>query len=152
MTSLIDLQRNQLLAKLPEATLLRWLPQLEVVEMPLGQVLQESKTVLSHVYFPTSAIVSLQYVMRDGSATEFSTVSNEGIIGISLYLGAESTPSRAEVKRAGKGFRLCGRLVKEEFGRAGPVFHVLLSYAQELITQMSRSAVLGRSNPSIKSI
>jgi len=152
MISLIDLQKNQLLAKLPEAILLRWLPQLEVVEMPLGQVLQESKAVLSHVYFPTSAIVSLQYLMRDGSVTEFATVGNEGIIGISLYLGAESTPSRAAVQRAGKAFRLCGRLVKEEFGRAGPVLHVLLSYAQELITQISRSAVSGRSNSSVKSI
>jgi len=152
MISLIDLQENKLLAKLPEATLLRWLPLLEVVEMPLGQVLQESKTVLSHVYFPTSAIVSLQYVMRDGSPIEFATVGNEGILGISLYLGGESTPSRAKVLRAGKGFRLCGRPVKEEFDRAGPVLQVLLSYAQELITQMSHSAVSGRSNLNIKPI
>jgi len=152
MISLIDLQKNKLLAKLPEATLLRWLPLVEVVEMPLGQVLQESKTHLSHVYFPTSALVSLQYVMRDGSPIEFATVGNEGIIGISVYLGGESTPSRAEIQRAGIGFRLCGRVVKDEFNRAGPVLQVLLSYAQELITQMSRSAVSGRSNSSIKPI
>lgn len=107
---------------------------------------------LSHVYFPTSAIVSLQYVMRDGSPIEIVTVGSEGIVGISVYLGGESTPSCAKVKCAGKGFRLRAALVKEEFDQAGPVLHVLLSYAQELIVQISRSAVSGRANASVKLI
>jgi len=144
MISLIDAQKNQLLAVLPEAELQRWLPQLEPVELPLGQVLYEAGGTLGYVYFPTTAIVSLLYVMEDGSSAEIAVVGNEGIVGISLFMGGESTSSRAVVQSAGKGFRLRGQSMKEEFNRAGPVLHLLLRYTQALITQMSQTAVCNR--------
>jgi CRP-like cAMP-binding protein len=135
---------NQLLAALPESEWLRWSSQLEAVDMPLGQVLYEPGATLSHVYFPTNAIVSLLYVMEDGASAEIAVVGNEGVVGISLFMGGESTPSRAVVQSAGKGFRLCSPLVKEEFNRSGPVLHLLLRYTQALITQMSQTAVCNR--------
>lgn len=144
MISLIDAQKNQLLAVLPEAELERWLPQLEWVEMPLGLVLYESGGTLGYVYFPTSAIVSLLYVMEDGASAEIAVVGNEGIVGISLFMGGESTSSRAVIQSAGRGFRLRGQTMKEEFNRAGPVLHLLLRYTQALITQMSQTAVCNR--------
>ncbi len=144
MISLIDAQKNQLLAVLPEAELERWLPQLEWVEMPLGLVLYESGGTLGYVYFPTSAIVSLLYVMEDGASAEIAVVGNEGIVGISLFMGGESTSSRAVIQSAGRGFRLRGKTMKEEFNRAGPVLHLLLRYTQALITQMSQTAVCNR--------
>jgi len=144
MISLIDAQKNQLLAVLPEAELERWLPQLEWVEMPLGMVLYESGGTLGYVYFPTSAIVSLLYVMEDGASAEIAVVGNEGIVGISLFMGGESTSSRAVIQSAGRGFRLRGQTMKEEFNRAGPVLHLLLRYTQALITQMSQTAVCNR--------
>ena len=137
-------RKNQLLAALPDMEWHRWLPQLEPVDMPLGLVLYESGATLSHVYFPTTAIVSLLYVMENGASAEIAVVGNEGIVGISLFMGGESTPSRAVVQSAGKGFRLKAQVVKEEFNRAGPVLHLLLRYTQALITQMAQTAVCNR--------
>ena len=139
-----DPRKNHLLAALPEAALQRWLPQLEWVEMPLGQVLYESGSTLSHVYFPITAIVSLLYVMENGASAEIAVVGYEGIIGVSLFMGGESTPSRAVVQSAGQGFRLKAQLMKDEFNRAGPVLHLLLRYTQALITQMAQTAACNR--------
>ena len=138
-----DPMRNQLLAALPAAEWGRWLPQLEPVEMPLGQVLYESGSTLSHVYFPTTSIVSLLYVMENGASAEIAVVGHEGIVGISLFMGGESTPSRAVVQSAGQGFRLAAQAIKDEFKRA-PVLHLLLRYTQALITQMAQTAVCNR--------
>ena len=139
-----DPRSNHLLAALPEAEWQRWLPQLESVEMPLGQVLYESGSNLKHVYFPTTAIVSLLYVMENGASAEIAVVGNEGIVGISLFMGGESTPSRAVVQSAGHGFRLKAQATKDEFNRSGPVMHLLLRYTQALITQMAQTAVCNR--------
>lgn len=135
---------NHLLAALPTYIQQSWLPQLEPVEMPLGEVLYESGVTLTHVYFPTTAIISLLYVMEDGASAEIAVVGNEGIVGISLFMGGESTPSRAVVQSAGQGFRLKAQVLKEEFNRAGPVLHLLLRYTQALITQMAQTAVCNR--------
>ena len=135
---------NRLLAALPEAEWRRWLPQLERVEMPLGQVLYESGGTLSHVYFPTTAIVSLLYVMENGASAEIAVVGNEGIVGISLFMGGDSTSSRAVVQSAGLGLRLKAQIMKDDFNRAGPVLHLLLRYTQALITQMAQTAVCNR--------
>ena len=113
-----DPRTNQLLAALPEPEWTRWKPQLALVEMPLGQVLYESGGTLSHVYFPTTAIVSLLYVMENGASAEIAVVGNEGIVGISLFMGGESTPSRAVVQSAGQGYRLKAEVIKHEFNRA----------------------------------
>jgi CRP-like cAMP-binding protein len=137
-------RKNQLLASLPDAELQRWLPQLEAVVMPLGQVLYESGTTLSHVYFPTTAIVSLLYVMENGASAEIAVVGNEGLVGVSLFMGGESTPSRAVVQSAGSGYRLKSQVMKNEFNRAGPVLHLLLRYTQALITQMAQTAACNR--------
>jgi CRP-like cAMP-binding protein len=139
-----DSIKNHLLAALPDIESQRWLPLLESVDLPLGEVLYESGATLSHVYFPTTAIVSLLYVMENGASAEIAVVGNEGIVGISLFMGGESTPSRAVVQSAGKGFRLKAQIVKEEFNRAGPVLHLLLRYTQVLITQMAQTAVCNR--------
>jgi CRP-like cAMP-binding protein len=140
----IDPRSNQLLAALPEAEWSRWQPLLEGVAMPLGHVIYEPGAALSHVYFPTSSIVSLLYVMENGASAEIAVVGNEGIVGISLFMGGESTPGRAVVQCAGQGFRLRAQVVKDEFNRAGPVLHLLLRYTQSLITQMSQTAVCNR--------
>jgi CRP-like cAMP-binding protein len=132
-----------LLAALPAAEWQRWLPQLEYVQMPLGEVLYESGGTLSHVYFPTTAIVSLLYVMESGASAEIAVVGNEGIVGISLFMGGNSTPSRAVVQSAGEGYRLNSAAIKREFNQA-PVVHLLLRYTQALITQMSQTAVCNR--------
>ena len=139
-----DPKQNQLLAALPDAEWQRWLPKLEWVEMPLGHVLYESGKTLSHVYFPTTAIVSLLYVMENGASAEIAVVGNEGLVGVSLYMGGGSTPSRAVVQSEGGGFRLKAKIMKDEFDRAGPVLHLLLRYTQALITQMSQTAVCNR--------
>ncbi|MEO8673668.1 MAG: Crp/Fnr family transcriptional regulator [Tahibacter sp.] len=139
-----DPRKNQLLAALPAAEWARWLPALEAVEMPLGEVMYESGSAMTHVYFPTTSIVSLLYVMENGASAEIAVVGNEGIVGISLFMGGESTPSRAVVQSAGVGFRLPGQLLKEEFNRSGPVLHLLLRYTQALITQMCQTAVCNR--------
>jgi CRP-like cAMP-binding protein len=112
--------------------------------LPLGEVLYEPGATLSHVYFPTTAIVSLLYVMEDGASAEIAVVGNEGIVGISLFMGGGSTPSRAVVQSAGQCFRLKARTLKDEFDRSGPVLHLLLRYTQALITQMSQTAVCNR--------
>jgi CRP-like cAMP-binding protein len=140
----VDPKLNLLLAYLPEAESLRWAPHLEPVDMPLGQVLYESGTRLSHVYFPTTSIISLLYVMENGASAEIAVVGQEGIVGISLFMGGESTPSRAVVQSAGQGLRLKASLMMLEFNRGGPVTHLLLRYTQALITQMAQTAVCNR--------
>ncbi|MDT8997760.1 Crp/Fnr family transcriptional regulator [Paucibacter sp. APW11] len=135
---------NHLLAALPVEEWARWHDEMEWVELPLGRVLYESGMPLTHVYFPTTAIVSLLYVMLDGASAEIAVVGREGLVGISLFMGGESTPSRAVVQSAGQGYRLRASLLKQEFARAGPVMHLLLRYTQALITQMSQTAVCNR--------
>ena len=135
---------NHLLAALPDVERLRWMPRLELVDMPLGQVLYESGRALSHVYFPTTAIVSLLYVMENGASAEIAVVGKDGIVGISLFMGGGSTPSRAVVQSAGQGYRLTAQTMKDEFNRAGPVMHLFLRYTQALITQMAQTAVCNR--------
>ena len=124
--------------------MLRWLPELEAVDLSLGQVLYESGSGLTHVYFPTNAIVSLLYVLEDGASAEIAVVGRDGIVGVFLFMGGTSTPSRAVVQSAGSGFRLNARLMMEEFNRAGEVMRLLLRYTQALITQMSQTAVCNR--------
>jgi CRP-like cAMP-binding protein len=114
------------------------------VAFPLGQVLYESGTTLAHVYFPTTSIVSLLYVMENGASAEIAVVGNEGLVGVSIFMGGESTPSRAVVQSAGHGLRLKSQFMKDEFNRAGPVLHLLLRYTQALITQMAQTAVCNR--------
>jgi CRP-like cAMP-binding protein len=143
MNMLPDPGENGLIAALAERDRQRWLPQLEPVELRLGQALYESGDTLSHVYFPTTAIVSLLYVMESGASAEIAVVGNEGIVGISLFMGGESTTSRAVVQSAGHAYRLTSQAIKEEFKRA-PVLHLLLRYTQALITQMSQTAVCNR--------
>jgi CRP-like cAMP-binding protein len=135
---------NALLEWMPAPEWDRISPSLEEVDMPLGQVLYESGSKMTHVYFPTTAIVSLLYVMEDGSSAEIAVVGHEGIVGIALFMGGETTPSRAVVQSAGKGFRLRAQLIKEEFNRSVPVMHLLLRYTQALITQMAQTAVCNR--------
>jgi CRP-like cAMP-binding protein len=135
---------NHLLAALTGNALRRWLPQLEQVELPLGKVLYESGGTMKHVYFPTTAIVSLLYVMESGASAEIAVVGNEGVVGISLFMGGESTPSRAVVQSGGNGFRLKGQMIKDEFNRSPDVMHLLLRYTQALITQMAQTAVCNR--------
>ncbi|MGP8166046.1 MAG: Crp/Fnr family transcriptional regulator [Steroidobacteraceae bacterium] len=139
-----DRRTNDLLAALPHADWQRWLPELESVDMPLGQVLYESGSTLSHVYFPTTCIVSLLYVMENGASAEIAVVGNEGIVGISLFMGGGSTPSRAVVQSAGRGLRLNAQMLKNEFNQGGAVLHLLLRYTQALITQMAQTAVCNR--------
>ena len=143
-TSSPDRTTNHLLAALPDAEWQRWLPTLEPIDMPLGQVLYESGKTLTHVYFPTTAIVSLLYVMENGASAEIAVVGNEGIVGISLFMGGGSTPSRAVVQSAGRGLRLAAQTMKDEFDKNGPVLHLLLRYTQALITQMAQTAVCNR--------
>ena len=138
-----DPQQNHLLRALPAPEAERLLSQLEFVPMPLGNVLYESGSQLRYVYFPTTSIISLLYVMEDGASAEIAVVGNEGIVGISLFMGGESTPSRAVVQSAGHGYRLRAEMIKDEFKRA-PVLHLLLRYTQALITQMAQTAVCNR--------
>jgi CRP-like cAMP-binding protein len=141
---LADPRQNRLLGALPDAEWDRWLPHLEAVEMPLGKVLYEPGVRLTHVYFPTTSIVSLLYVMEDGASAEIAVVGDDGLVGISLFMGGESTTNRAVVQSAGMGFRLKANLLMLEFNRAGPVLHLLLRYTQALITQMAQTAVCNR--------
>ncbi len=137
------LEKNQLLAALPAEEWERWHRELEAVELGLGDVLYESGGKMTHVYFPTTAIVSLLYVMENGASAEIAVVGHEGIVGVSLFMGGESTPSRAVVQSAGQGFRLGAAQIQEHFKRA-PVLHLLLRYTQALITQMAQTAVCNR--------
>ena len=136
--------QNHLLAALPAADFERLAPHLELVPMPLGETLYEPGGRLQHVYFPTTAIVSLLYVMESGLSAEIAGVGNEGILGISLFMGGETTPSSAVVQTAGHGYRLQGNLLKEEFNRAGVMQRLLLRYTQALVTQMCQTAACNR--------
>jgi CRP-like cAMP-binding protein len=139
-----DLERNHLLAVLPGPVRGRWLPALESVELSLGEVLHESGETLNHVYFPTTAIVSLLYIMENGASAEIAVVGDDGIVGISMFMGGESTTSRAVVQSAGRALRLNAQHLMDEFNRSGPVLHLLLRYTQALITQMAQTAVCNR--------
>ncbi|WP_375054909.1 Crp/Fnr family transcriptional regulator [Zobellella sp. DQSA1] len=136
--------QNHLLAALPPEVKLRLFPLLESVSLPLGKVLYESGSQLRYVYFPTDAIVSLLYVMQDGASAEISVVGNEGIIGIAVFMGGESTPSRALVQSAGHAYRLPSARLKEEFNRDATMRLLMLRYTQSLITQMAQTAVCNR--------
>jgi len=136
--------QNHLLACLPAEDYARLESHLELVEMPLGEVLYESGVQMRYVHFPTTAIVSLLYVMEDGASAEIAVVGNEGIVGVSLFMGGETTLSRAIVQSAGYAYRLRGQHVKAEFCRAGPMQHLLLRYTQALLTQMAQTAVCNR--------
>jgi len=140
----VELLDNALLAALPDAELARWQSDLEPVELPLGAVLYEAGNRLTHVYFPTTAIVSLICVMDNGATTEIAIVGNDGIVGVSLFMGGESTTSRAVVQSAGLGYRLKAGQMMEEFNRTGPAMNLLLRYTQALITQMAQTAVCNR--------
>ena len=136
--------QNHLIAALPAEIFERLSPHLELISMPLGEVLYESGGQLQHVYFPTTAIVSLHYIMENGASSEIAGVGNEGVLGISLFMGGNTTPSLATVQTAGHGYRLKARLMMEEFNRAGPMMRLMLRYTQALITQMSQTAVCNR--------
>jgi CRP-like cAMP-binding protein len=135
---------NYILNALPQNERERLFPHLRLVAMPLGMVLYESGAALRHIYFPTNSIVSLLYVMQDGSSAEIAVVGNDGALGVSLFMGGETTPSRAIVQSAGYAYRLTGRRLKLEFGRHGEMLHILLRYTQSLITQMAQTAVCNR--------
>ena len=136
--------QNHLLAALPAAEFERLASHLELVPMLLGDTLYEPGGQLSHVYFPTTAIVSLLYIMESGVSAEIAGVGNEGVLGISLFMGGDTTPSSAVVQTAGHGYRLQGRLLKEEFNRAGLMQRLLLRYTQALVTQMFQTGACNR--------
>jgi len=144
MIQALDKQKNTLLAALPDEVWQRWLPQLEVVDMPLGRVLSESGTVLSHLYFPVDTIVSLLYVLQNGASAEIAVVGKEGLVGIALFMGGNSTLSRAVVQSGGHAYRIHAQTVKDEFSQAGPTMRLMLRYTQALITQMAQTAVCNR--------
>jgi len=137
-------RQNHLLAALPEAEFARLAPHLQLVPMLLGDSLYEPGSQLQHVYFPTTAIVSLLYVMESGSSAEIAGAGNEGMLGIALFMGGDTTPSSAVVQTAGHGYRLPGRLLKEEFNRGGLMQRLLLRYTQALLTQMCQTAACNR--------
>jgi CRP-like cAMP-binding protein len=137
-------ESNKLLAALPTPERERLVPSLEPVAMTLGSVVYESGGRQEYVYFPTTAIVSLHYVMADGASAEIAVVGNDGMVGVALFMGGETTPSRAIVQSAGAAFRLSGRRLKREFTRAGPMQYLLLRYTQALLTQMAQTAVCNR--------
>ena len=136
--------QNHLLSTLPAKVRARVFSQLELVAMPLGMVLYEPGDVMRYVYFPIDCIVSLLYVMENGASAEISVVGNEGLVGVSLFMGGESTPSRAVVQSAGNAYRLNGQLMKDEFNRHGEMQVLMLRYTQALITQMAQTAVCNR--------
>jgi len=137
-------QQNHLLAVLPKSESGRMLPHLELVYMSLGEALYESGDQLNHVYFPTTAIVSLLYELEDGASAEIAVVGNEGIVGIALFMGGDTMPNRAVVQSEGHAYRLDGRLLKQEFNRAGVLQHLLLRYTLAMLTQMAQTAVCNR--------
>jgi CRP-like cAMP-binding protein len=137
------LTQNDLLAALPAADYERLLPDLELVSLPLGMAVYESGGKLDYVYFPTDCIVSLLYVLEDGASAEIAVVGHEGLVGIALFMGGESTSSRAVVQSAGSAYRLASKVLKKEF-EYGPLQHLLLRYTQALITQMAQTAVCNR--------
>ncbi len=135
---------NHLIAALPPEVRERLVARMELIELSLGEVIYESGRVPRHVLFPTDSIISLLYVMENGASAEISVVGNEGMVGVSLFMGGESTPSRAVVQSAGKAYRLAGQRLKDEFNRHGEMLHLLLRYTQALITQMAQTAVCNR--------
>jgi CRP-like cAMP-binding protein len=141
--SLPDPKQNQLLASLPEAVWKRWSPQLELVHLTLGQVLYEPGGTMTHAYFPTTAIVSMLYVMENGESAEIAVVGAEGLIGIPLFMGGGSTTSRAVVQNAGPAYRLAAAALKQEFKEA-PVLHLLLRFTQALISQTVQTAACNK--------
>ncbi|MBC8978809.1 Crp/Fnr family transcriptional regulator [Pseudomonas lurida] len=144
MSETPSLQKNHLLAALPNEVRRRLIPHLELVSFPLGKVLYEPGDILRYVYFPTDSIVSLLYVMENGAAADISVVGNEGLIGVALFMGGESTSSRAVVQCAGYAYRLRAQLLKDEFNRHGEMLQLTLRYTQALITQMAQTAVCNR--------
>lgn len=137
-------RRNRLLGALPRTDLERLQPHLKRVHLELGEVLHEPDIGLRYIYFPTTSIVSLLYVMGDGASTEIAVVGNEGMVGVSLFMGGESTPSRAVAQSAGSAYRLSGQILKEEFARGEAMQHLLLRYTQTLLTQTAQTAVCNR--------
>lgn len=144
MSIMQDPKSNHLLAALPAADRERLAPYLTLVELPLGHVVYESGDQLRSVYFPTNAIISLLYVMEDGASAEIAIVGNEGVVGIAIFMGGETTPSRAIVQSAGYAYGLSAAILKQEFVRGGSFQHLLLRYTQALITQMAQTAVCNR--------
>ena len=136
--------RNLLLDALGPEARGRVFPELELVAMPLGQVIYESGGELEYVIFPTTSIVSLLYVMETGASAEIAITGNDGLVGISLFMGGQTTPSRAVVQSAGHGYRMSSVMLKREFARGGDLQHIALSYTQALITQMAQTAVCNR--------
>ncbi len=139
-----DPRENQLLAVLPAVEWERWQPHLELVELALGQVLCDSGRTPAYVYFPTTAIVSLMYMTEDGASSEVAVVGNDGVVGISLFMGGNATPSQTVVQSAGQAYRLRANMVKSEVDRAGPVLTMLLRYTQALIGQVAQTALCNR--------
>jgi CRP-like cAMP-binding protein len=137
-------EQNHILSGLPAAERERLYPHLKLVELPLGAVLYESGDTLRHMYFPTNVIVSLLYVLENGSSAEISVVGNDGAIGVALFMGGETTTNRAIVQSAGYAYRLSGKRLKSEFERHGELLHILLRYTQALLTQMAQTAVCNR--------
>jgi CRP-like cAMP-binding protein len=137
-------QQNQILDALPPTERARLFPHLKLVTLPLGMALYESGDTLRHIYFPTDCIVSLLYVMANGASAEISVVGNDGAIGVALFMGGETTTSRAIVQSAGSAYRLTGKRLKQEFNRHGEMLHILLRYTQALLTQMAQTAVCNR--------
>jgi CRP-like cAMP-binding protein len=136
--------QNQLLAALPAHVYQEWLPVLESVDMPLGMVLYESGTALEHLYFPTTAIVSMLYVMENGESAEVAVVGNEGLVGIGLFMGGGSTPSRALVQNAGRGYRVPAAFAKQQFEECKPVLHLFLAFTQALMAQMTQTGACNK--------
>jgi CRP-like cAMP-binding protein len=136
--------QNKLLASLPADVYLRWLPMLESVDMPLGYVLYESGDTLSDLYFPTTAVVSMLYVLENGESAEIAIVGNDGLVGIALFMGGGSTPSRALVQNAGRGYRLPAAFAKQQFEECKPVMDVFLAYTQALMAQMTQTGACNK--------
>jgi CRP-like cAMP-binding protein len=144
MSSLHSAEQNHILAALPADDLARLQPDLELIQMPLGWAVYESGGRMHYLYFPTTSIVSLLYVMESGASAEIAVTGNEGLVGISLFMGGESTPSRAVVQNGGNGYRLKASALKREFATGGQLHHLALRYTQALITQMAQTAVCNR--------
>ena len=141
---LCDPRKNQLLAALPDSEWNRWRPYLQPVELSADQVLCEAGSTPAHVYFPTTAVVSLLQLTREGASSEIAVVGNDGMVGISLFMGGDATPSRAAVQGAGQAWRLPALAVRSEVQRGGPVLSILLRYTQALIAQVSQTAACNR--------
>jgi CRP-like cAMP-binding protein len=137
-------RQNHLLAALSVAELKRMRSKLEEVDMPLGEIVYESGRTLDHVYFPTTCIVSLLYVLESGASAEIAVVGYEGVVGVSLFMGGETTPNRAVVQSAGSAYRLPAAVIQQEFRRGGTMQHLMLRYTQSLLTQMAQTAVCNR--------